>query len=60
MNRLNPYLKAVVAIIGTVLTGLSTYYGQAHWFPIVTSVVTAISVYLVPNTPSTPAAKSDG
>lgn len=51
MNKLGPYLKAVVGVLGAVLTSLAPYYGSAHWYPIVTSVVTAILVYLVPNTP---------
>lgn len=51
---LSPYLKFIVAILGTVLTGLATYFGHTQWFPIVTSVVAAISVYLVPNSPAIP------
>jgi hypothetical protein len=51
MGKLGPYLKAVVAILGAALTSLATYYGGSHWYPIAVSVVTAISVYLVPNTP---------
>lgn len=54
MSKLSPYMKAVIAILGTVLTSLAVYYGSTHWYPIVVSVVSAISVYLVPNTPATP------
>jgi hypothetical protein len=46
-----PYLKCIMAAFGTLLTGLSVYYGHTQWFPVVTSLVSAVSVYLVPNTP---------
>lgn len=59
MSKINPYLKFVVALLGTVLTGLSVYYGKTEWFPIVTSVVTAVSVYIVPNTPAPVAAPKE-
>lgn len=48
---MNQYLKAIVALISTVLTSLSAYYGNESWYPIVTSAVGAVLVYLVPNTP---------
>ena len=51
MNTLNPYLKFVVALVSTVLTGLATYYGHAVWYPIVTSAVGTVLVYLTPNVP---------
>jgi len=51
MNALNPYLKAAVAILGTVVTSLTIYYPDAQWLPVVTSVVTALTVYLTPNLP---------
>lgn len=49
MNAINPYLKFAVAILGAVVTSLTTIYSGAHWLPVVTSVATAISVYLTPN-----------
>lgn len=51
MSVINPYLKFVVAILGAVITSAGVYYGSAHWFPILTSVVTALTVYLTPNLP---------
>lgn len=55
MAALNPYMKAIVAILGAAITAAATFYGNAHWFPILSAVVTAATVYLVPNTASTPA-----
>ena len=42
--------KFLVAVMGAIVTGLGTYYGSEKWTPIVTTVVTALMVYLVPNT----------
>lgn len=44
------YMKAIVAVIQAVLVGVQTYYPGAKWEPIVTAVVGAALVYLVPNT----------
>lgn len=52
VNAVNPYLKAIVALAFTVLTGLATYYGHSAWYPIVTSAVGSVMVYLTPNTPA--------
>lgn len=52
MSKLNPYMKAVVGVLGAVLSSLSVYYGHDHWYPVVTTAVTAALVYLVPNTPN--------
>lgn len=49
------YLKAIMAVIGTVVTGLAVYYGNTDWYPIVTSALSALSVYLVPNASKAPA-----
>lgn len=51
------YNKFIVALIGTIATGLVTF-GLAEQgmideiVPLVTSLVTAIMVYIVPNRPS--------
>lgn len=52
LNALNPYLKFVVAVLGSVVTSLQVYYGTTHWLPIVSSVVTALTVYFTPNIPN--------
>ena len=52
---MNAYLKAIIAVLGAVLTSLAVYYGNSTWYPIVTTAVTALSVYLVPNLPAKPA-----
>jgi hypothetical protein len=49
---LNPYLKFVVAALSTVLTALGAVYGHSYWYPIATSAVGALLVYLVPNIPA--------
>ena len=54
MNALNPYLKTVVVVISTVLTGLASYYGHTSWYPIATSAMSILLVYLVPNIPNSP------
>lgn len=43
--------KLVVAVLGSASASLSVYYASVHWLPVVISVLTAASVYLVPNTP---------
>jgi len=48
---MNAYLKAIIAVLGTVVTSLAVYYGNESWYPIVVSAVTALTVYLAPNTP---------
>lgn len=52
MGKLNPYMKAVVGILGAVLTSLASFYGGQHWFVVVTTAFTAVATYLVPNTPA--------
>jgi uncharacterized membrane protein len=51
---MSQYLKAIVAALGAVLTGLAVYYGHTTWYPIVSSGISALLVYLVPNTTSSP------
>lgn len=46
------YLKTIVAVLGAVVTSLAPFYGSDKWFPVVTTIVTAVTVYLVPNIPS--------
>jgi len=53
------YTKAIVAVLGAVLTSLAVYYGNTTWYPIVTTAVTALSVYVVPNIPAKSATKVD-
>jgi uncharacterized membrane protein (DUF4010 family) len=59
MSKLGPYLKAIMGLLGAILTSLASFYGGQHWFVIVMSVFTAVSVYLVPNTPK-PASPKPG
>lgn len=46
--------KFLVALMGTVGTGLTTYYGTAKWLPAVLAGISALAVYLVPNVPNVP------
>ncbi len=49
--------KFLVAVAGAALTGLGTYYGTARWEPVVAGVISAVLVYLVPNSPKQLAGK---
>lgn len=55
MSSISRYLKAVVAIVGAVATWATAYFpGDAEvakWVGLALALVTAISVYAVPNTP---------
>lgn len=55
MNSISRYLKAVVAIVGSVATWATSYYPNdpnvAKWVGLALALVTAFSVYAVPNTP---------
>lgn len=53
MNAVNPYLKLIVSVAFTVITGLAVYYGHSAWYPIVTSIIGSLMVYTVPNVPKT-------
>ena len=43
--------KLLVALFGAATSALSLYAGNARWEPIAVSVLTAILVAVVPNTP---------
>jgi hypothetical protein len=43
--------KFMVSVGGGIMSALSTYYGTARWEPAVGMGITALLVYLVPNTP---------
>lgn len=47
----NPYLKFIIAVLGALVIVLQTAYGAAHWAQPVAAGITAILVYLAPNTP---------
>lgn len=53
MNRIAPYAKTVVAIAGAVLTAILTQFPDndtvQQWGPIVSALLTALTVYAVPN-----------
>jgi hypothetical protein len=42
--------KFLIAIEGSVVSILTTYYGTSKWEPAVVSALAAVLVYLVPNT----------
>ena len=46
--------KFLIAIATAVSTWLTTSYGTAKWEPIVVTVIGALMVYLVPNSPKAP------
>ena len=53
MTRVQPYMKAIVAILGAVLTAVVTQFPDneavQQWGPIVSALLTALAVYAVPN-----------
>lgn len=52
------YLKAIVAVIGTIATVLQTQFPSDHWSQAVTAGITAVLVYITPNLPKTNSAAS--
>jgi len=51
---LQPYAKAVIGLLGAIVTTLLISLPQPpHWLGIVSSVLTAIGVYVFPNTDPT-------
>lgn len=53
MNKVLPYAKAIIAVLGAVVTTALVQFPDnlalRQWGPVVASLVTALSVYLVPN-----------
>ena len=49
LQKLAPYNKLIVALIGAVLTALVQLYGDNQALQIAVSVLTALGVYQVPN-----------
>lgn len=45
------YSKALVAVLGAAIAVLTTTYAAARWEPGVVAGITALLVYLTPNTP---------
>lgn len=50
--KVGSYSKFIVSILGAVATSLQTYYGTQHWVLVLIAALTAVTVYLVPNQPS--------
>lgn len=48
---MNKYLKAIVAVLGAGVTIAQTVWPANHWQEVVTASITAVLVYLVPNSP---------
>lgn len=53
MSKIAPYMKAIVAIVGALVTAVLTQFPDndtvQQWGPIVSALLTAVSVYAVPN-----------
>lgn len=45
------YSKFIVSLLGTVTTGLNTWYGGKPWESVLVMALSSVAVYLVPNTP---------
>jgi hypothetical protein len=57
MNLLNNVMKFVVAILGAAeiaATNIWPATSQPHWLTTIIAGITAVMVYLVPNTPKSP------
>ena len=54
MKTAGQYSKLLVAAAGAALTVVQTAYPTAHWTPAVTACLSAVLVYLVPNTDPPP------
>lgn len=53
LTKIKPYAKAIIAIVGAAVTTGLVQFPDNHtvqqWGPILASIVTALSVYVVPN-----------
>lgn len=49
LNRLKPYNKLIVALLGAVFTVLLQFYGNSDWLQALVPVLTAAGVYQVKN-----------
>lgn len=54
MDKLNEMKKLLAAVIGAVATYLSVQFADAEWLTAALLVLTALGVYLVPNTQPAP------
>ena len=49
MKNAGVYAKTIIAVFGAVVTALGPYLATYRWWPAVPAVLTAVTVYLVPN-----------
>jgi hypothetical protein len=49
LDKLAPYNKTLIGILGVVLTGLNALYGTDPRIQLLISVATVLGVYHVPN-----------
>ena len=49
LNKLKPYNKFLVALLGAVLTTVAQFYGDNPYVAMGITVLTALGVYQVPN-----------
>lgn len=45
------YLKAIISVLGASVTVVTTLWPNSHWATVASTLVTAILVYITPNTP---------
>jgi hypothetical protein len=55
LSNYTKYSKFIVAALGAVGTALSTQYPGNHWTDAIIATITAVTVWLVPNTTPAPA-----
>ena len=53
LDSIKPYAKAIVAVLGAILTGLTQVFPDSpdvsRWCAFATSIITVVAVYLTPN-----------
>ena len=51
LEKLKPYNKFLIALLGAVVTVVVQHYGDSNIVQIVVAILTALGVYTVPNHP---------
>lgn len=49
MKNAGVYAKTIIAVFGAAITALGPYLAAYKWWPAIPAVLTALTVYLVPN-----------
>lgn len=55
MKNTGVYAKGIITVFGAVIIALGPYLASYRWWPAVPAVLTALTVFLVPNAQPVPA-----